>query len=268
MIRLYDLQIVNGEMYRSQAEKRLIRTADSYAPRGNIYDRNGVLLATSEIKYNLSIYRTKRTTEELNKLLLKIVDILKNHGDKPYSTFPIDLNTMEYTKKEEDIARLKKDYGIDEDATLVDVVNFFIDKYMLQDFDEMDQKKILPLRYETSNSGYTSYRATVIAKNISKESMHELKENYMELGGIYIDETSERKYLQGNTLSHVIGYVGKISQNEYEEKKELGYLRNDMIGKSGIESTFEGFLRGINGSKRLEMDSLRKNHFRGRTFKK
>ena len=64
-----------------------------------------------------------------------------------------------------------------------------------------------------------------------------------------------RKYLSGNVGAHIIGYVGSISSEEYEAKKELGYLQNDIIGKTGIEATFEDFLRGQNGIKRVEMDS-------------
>ena len=52
LVRLFDLQVVNGEKYRSQAEKRLIRKVESYAPRGDIYDRNCVLIVTSKVEYN------------------------------------------------------------------------------------------------------------------------------------------------------------------------------------------------------------------------
>lgn len=255
IIRLYNLQIVNGDMYRNQAEKRLVRTTYSYAPRGNIYDRNGVLLATSDIEYNLEIYRTKRTTEELNKLLLNIASVLKKHGDSFYSSFPIDLETMTYTKGETAINSFKNNNNIKKDATIEEIVNIFTEKYNLQSFDDFDKRYILPLRYEVATSGYTSYRATTIAKNISKESLLEFKEQYMDFAGVYIVAKPNRKYLCGNTLSHVIGYVGMIDQQEYENKKDDGYTINDIVGKSGVESSFEEFLRGKNGTKRIEIDS-------------
>jgi len=56
MIKLYDLQIVNGQNYLEQSEKRLVREVQLQAPRGEIYDRYGKLLVTNEIGYDLGIY--------------------------------------------------------------------------------------------------------------------------------------------------------------------------------------------------------------------
>ena len=57
--RLFDLQVVNGASYREQSEKRLVREISSVAPRGNIYDRYGKLMVTSDIAYNVQLYYTK-----------------------------------------------------------------------------------------------------------------------------------------------------------------------------------------------------------------
>ncbi|GAE88613.1 hypothetical protein [Acetivibrio straminisolvens] len=53
----------------------------------------------------------------------------------------------------------------------------------------------------------------------------------------------------------MLGYIGIISEDEYKKYKENGYGMNDMIGKEGIEKTQESQLRGINGRKRVEVDT-------------
>jgi penicillin-binding protein 2 len=111
------------------------------------------------------------------------------------------------------------------------------------------------LRYEIASRGYTSYKSVILAKEISENSMLEIEERNNEFSGINISKYPKRKYLAGNTASHILGYTGPISSDEYKIKKELGYSQNDIIGKSGVEATFEDFLRGEDGKSRLEMDS-------------
>lgn len=253
--QLFNLQIVNGESYREQSEKRLARETESYAPRGNIYDRYGKLLVTSETVYVLQLYRTKITTELLNDVLLKIANILEKNGDTYYNNLPIDFETMEFTKSEESIKSWKQTQKMKEDLDVAGVISFLKEKYEIKQEELNDIKKIMIMRYEISTNGYSSYKAVTLAKSISEESMLELEEKSAELSGIYITKQPIRKYLTGSIAAHILGYTGKISSEEYSKKKELGYSLNDIIGKSGIESSFEDYLRGQNGKKRLEMDS-------------
>lgn len=255
LVRLFNLQIVNGEKYREQSERRLVREVTSYAPRGDIYDRNGNLLATSEIEYSLELYRTKKSDKELNDLILNLINILEKNDDSYYNNFPIDLVEKTCGLDEEALEKWKKDNKIKDANSVDEIISFFENKYELLDYSDEEKVKILPVRYELSNSGYTKYRATSIAKNISLASVHEIEENTHELSGVYVSKQTARKYLYGSTLCHMLGYTGKISEDEYESKKTEGYRLTDIIGKSGIERSFEEYLRGISGTKRLEMDS-------------
>ena len=253
--RLVDLQIINGESYREQAEKRLIRKIDSYAPRGDIYDRNGKLLVTSDTYYVLELYKTKKTSKELNDTILKIVEVLNKNGDKYNNSFPIDLNTREYKINDEKIKKWKEDSKLSEEDSVDDVIEFFIKKYELQEYSEDEVKMIIPIRYELATSGYTNYKPTIIAKDISLNSVHEIEERNSEISGVYVQKQTTRNYLYGNTLSHILGYTGKLSDEEYETYKSDGYKLTDIIGKSGIEKSFEKYLRGKSGTKRIEMDT-------------
>lgn len=253
--QLFNLQIVNGESYREQSEKRLVRDSETYAPRGEIYDRYGKLLVTSEAAYILQLYRTKITSEELNNVLLRVAEILERNGDTYYNDFPIDFETMQFKNSDAYMKNWKKNNKIDEDADVYGVIEFYKDKYDIENKDISEIKKIIAMRYEISSNGYSSYRAVTLAKNVSYQSVLEIEEKNAELSGVYISKQPVRKYLCGSTASHILGYTGKISDPEYQKRKEDGYSLNDIIGKSGIESSFEEYLRGTNGTKRLEMDS-------------
>ena len=255
ILKLYDLQIINGESYREQSEKRLVREVDVEAPRGEIYDRYGKLLVTNEIGYDLCLYYTKIEKKELNEILLKVANILEKNGDEYYNNFPIDFETMTFLKSEASINTWKKNNGLNEEMTPEEVTEFYKKKYQITNDDINEISKIIPLRYEIASKGYTSYKSVTLAKEISKESMLEIEERNNEFSGINISKYPIRKYLAGNVASHILGYIGAISSEEYKSKKDLGYSQNSMIGKSGIEATFEDFLRGENGKSRLAMDS-------------
>lgn len=253
--KLYDLQIVNGQSYLEQSEKRLIREVSVEAPRGEIYDRYGKLLVTNKIGFDVCIYYTKIEKTELNEILLKVANILEKNGDEYYNNFPVDFENMLFTKSENSIKTWKKSNGLEEELTVEEVIEFYKNKYEIIQTNMNEIAKIIPMRYEIASKGYTSYKSVTLAKDISNESMLELEERNNELSGINISKYPVRKYLAGNVASHILGYTGSISSDEYKKRKEEGYSQNDTIGKSGIESTFEEFLRGEDGKNRLEMDS-------------
>lgn len=74
-----------------------------------------------------------------------------------------------------------------------------------------------------------------------------LKQALLEIKGIKIIDSEERIYPLGEASSHLLGYVQGINAEELEEKKNEGYTSNSVIGKSGLEKTYENRLRAVNG---------------------
>ena len=66
---------------------------------------------------------------------------------------------------------------------------------------------------------------------------------------------NERGEVDGRLLSHVLGYVGPVNLQEFRELEDDGYLRDDLIGRAGIEATFEAALRGTYGTELKERDA-------------
>ncbi len=255
ILKLYQLQIVHGAEYLEQSEKRLVREVEVEAPRGEIYDRYGKILVSNTIGYDVGLYYTKIEEKELNQILLKVAKILEKNGDTWVNHFPVDFEKMEFTSSDITMNSWKTEHKIKEDATVEEVITFFKKKYEIENEDMEDLKKIIPLRFEISEKGYTSYRSIPLAKRISEESVLELEERNSELSGVSIAKYPIRNYLTGTSAAHILGYMGAITKDEYESKKDKGYSQNDMVGKTGIEGTFEELLHGTNGKSRLAMDS-------------
>jgi len=90
----------------------------------------------------------------------------------------------------------------------------------------------------------------IITSNVPGVSVaYDTKRQY-----IFNQENEENEFLY-NSLSHIIGYEGKLSQEEYDSLSNSGYLLNDRIGKNAIELSYENALRGKHGRKQIEVDS-------------
>lgn len=256
---LFNLQIVNGENYREQSEKRMLRTKNITAPRGEIYDRNGVILATNKLSYDVELYKVRVSTKEQNDGILRLVEILNENSDKVYSTFPVndDLNGFNFENTEEE-QKWKKEMKLDSTLTFDQVIDKYIEKYELQDYSDnrLNQIKMIEIKYEANLNGYSLFNSATIAKDISQKSVAKIGEEKYKIYGISIVSVPKRYYPNGNLLSHTIGYVSKISSTEYEKRKEEGYNVNSVIGKSGIEQSFEKYLRGKDGAIKEETDTL------------
>ena len=256
---LFNLQIVNGENYREQSEKRMLRTKNITAPRGEIYDRNGVILATNKLSYDVELYKVRVSTKEQNDGILRLVEILNENSDKVYSTFPVndDLNGFNFENTEEE-QKWKKEMKFDSPLTFDQVIDKYIEKYELQDYsyNRLNQIKMIEIKYEANLNGYSLFNSATIAKDISQKSVAKIGEEKYKIYGISIVSVPKRYYPNGNLLSHTIGYVSKISSTEYEKKKEQGYNVNSVIGKAGIEQSFEKYLRGKDGVIKEETDTL------------
>lgn len=256
---LFNLQIVNGENYREQSEKRMLRTKNITAPRGEIYDRNGVILATNKLSYDVELYKVRVSTKEQNDGILRLVEILNENSDKVYSTFPVndDLNGFNFENTEEE-QKWKKEMKLDSTLTFDQVIDKYIERYELQDYSDnrLNQIKMIEIKYEANLNGYSLFNSATIAKDISQKSVAKIGEEKYKIYGISIVSVPKRYYPNGNLLSHTIGYVSKISSTEYEKKKEQGYNVNSVIGKAGIEQSFEKYLRGKDGVIKEETDTL------------
>lgn len=99
------------------------------------------------------------------------------------------------------------------------------------------------------------YGPVVLATNLPVPAVARLSEVLNDLPGVDLEVQPIRDYPQGPLGSHLIGYVGAITQDEFERLKNEGYSPNDVVGKDGLEFVYDSYLRGIPGGERVVVDA-------------
>ncbi len=252
IITLFNLQIVNGEEYREESNTRLTRETTLYAARGTITDSSGVVLVGTQAQNDLEMYQVNIETEELNDAILNIINILEKHNTDYVDNFPITVNPFEFTISDQELIEWKNENKFDENISAEEAFEKFKSKYKISEENAEDVRKIISLRYQITIEGYSSTKSIKIATNIPDAVKAELSENTLEFAGIKIYTVPIREYPYGEMASHILGYASKIGYEEYQAKKDE-YDQNDIIGKTGIEYSFEEYLRGEDGIKQIDM---------------
>ncbi|MCI8293254.1 MAG: penicillin-binding protein [Hespellia sp.] len=285
--RVFYLQIVKGQDYLDNYKLQIMKTRTISGTRGNIYDRNGNLLAYNELAYSVTIEDNitsdsrAEKNEILNEILEKIIAIVESNGDSVISDFGIILdkhdnytfNQSSETQKLRFIADVYGKRTIDELTEKQKSASAdSIMKYLCTDEVYgygIDQKayekpyilKLVNLRYAIGLNSYQKYIPTTLASDVSDETVAAIMENIDQLQGVDIAEDSLRRYTDSKYFASVIGYTGKISQEEYDALdkgiKEK-YSLTDIVGKSGLEQYLDETLQGTKGEVSVYVDSVGK----------
>jgi penicillin-binding protein 2 len=222
LITLFNIQVINGKVYRDKSEKKMLRNETITAARGSITDRNGIVLATNKLSFDLLLYKVKLTNEQQNTNIFNTIKILEENGDKIYSTFPInDENTDFNFENEAANAKWKNEMKIKSEYNFDQTIDYYIDKYELSSYEKKYAIKIILIRYEAALMGYSLFKPATIAKDISEKSLAQLEEEKFRLYGIDTISVPKRYYPEGLLAAHTIGYVSKISSDEYTAMKDL-----------------------------------------------
>lgn len=142
-----------------------------------------------------------------------------------------------------------KKYGVDEKTSADDLLKVYMKKYELENYSLYESFGIISVYHKINSKGYKAYEPVTLAKNISERTLVEVEERMPKTLGFEIVVQPKRFYPYGNSLSHTLGYMGKIS-DEYEIKEYIEHRQydgDDVIGKTGLEESFEDTLRGTNG---------------------
>lgn len=99
------------------------------------------------------------------------------------------------------------------------------------------------------------YGPVILQRELPVASVARLSERLADLPGVDLEVQPVRDYPHGALASHLIGYVGAITQEEYERLKYQGYSPNDVIGKDGLEYSYDTYLRGRPGGQRVVVDA-------------
>ncbi len=270
--RLYDLQIKQGDALNTQAGQTSFATAELIvkARRGDIYDRNGILLATTRVAYKVNMVNYKMEQSMRDEMYLALVQLFEANNDV-YAN-----NLKRYITP--DIEWGSAFSGENKDTALNNWLNTIVSGFSKSDKEkiktardaydylrntvfELDEKytddqayQIMIIRYQTHFFGLSYLTPTELASDVCAETVEYLSARYFDFPGITTEETYFRVYTDAAAASHLLGYVRAISDSEYEEMKAQGYTKDDLIGKIGIEKAAEADLRGVNGTRVVYRD--------------
>ncbi len=188
-VGLFETQLIRGGHYRRAGEHNRIRIIRLEAPRGNIFDRSGALIAASRPAYNV--------------------------------------------------------YAIPEDFDPKDIP-------LLSRLLDLPEDQI---RFRLSQARYATFTPVLLKQDISKEIAVQIEERRPELSGIFIQIGMIRTYPQGEVAAHMVGYIGKISREEYATLDPSLYHLDAWIGRAGVERVFDAYLRGEDGGRQLEVNA-------------
>lgn len=259
IVHLYDLQITNGSYYNNEVKGTVIRDIVLTAPRGNIYDRYGRPLAVNTFTYTVNL-DPSINVENINKVLLDLIKVLHENDAVIEPELPISPNmphVFMFDGSPSLEKRWKRDMDLDDNITANDAfyklrVMFDIDYTM----DDEECVELMALRCALYQKRFSKYVPVTVASNVSENLITIIKEHSDRYPGVYIDVATLRNYPAGELVSHLLGYTGKITENELLTLQQYGYNQNDIVGKDGIEKSFERELNGTDGIEYVEVDSL------------
>ncbi len=296
--RIFYLQIVKGDYYQDNFQLKIIRERSISAARGNIYDRNGNLLAYNELAYSVVIEDIFDDEADknaaMNDCILKLANIIEKNGDTVISDFGITLNQdgeFEFAYQDTKHLRFLADiYGYatidklkfeEKNSTPDDVVDYFCKKkkYAIGTYNadhETGKREFIPregytneeilklitIRYAIDLNAFKKYVTTTVASDVSDETVAAIYENEDSLKGVTISRDTVRRYKDSVYFSQIIGYTGMISQDEFDEYnaglEEPTYSMNDYVGKTGMELSMEQYLQGTKGREVLYVNNTGK----------
>ncbi len=330
-VRLFELSVLETDRWATAADSLSIKTVTVSAPRGEITDRYGRLLAGNRVSFVVEFADNNFSGKELNAQALLLMDILTENGDAIEDDFPIvidDAGRYSYTYRNaieewlfangmppnytagEAFDELRARYGVSPDLDVFEAqselqntygvyppisvrvmkylqtlnLESFLGRYesslkkrgydysvsaedcfrMLREvyrvddtnpgLSPQDARKIILIRDALAAQGYVAYIPITVAKNISDQSIITIEEHSTDLPAVDVSIEYVRYYPNGTAASHILGYLGKISESDKAEYLARGYSVTDFIGKDGIEKVYEDALRGTDGKRTVQVN--------------
>jgi len=119
----------------------------------------------------------------------------------------------------------------------------------IQESPEALMEKIL------SSKGAPSHKPVILKTDMDRDMLAVVEVHKFELPGVEVIVRPVRNYAFGSNAVHLIGYVGQINAAELKAERYAGYNPGDLIGKFGVESVYEPFLRGSAGGRQVEVNA-------------
>ncbi|BCC06206.1 MULTISPECIES: peptidoglycan D,D-transpeptidase FtsI family protein [Bacillus cereus group] len=257
IIQLGKVQIIDGETYKNEVEKRENATVSLSVPRGKIFDREGNPVVDNRSLRTITYTKMKGVkSEEILKTARQLADIIEipqEDIDKLTKTDKKDfwmqlnptLTEKLVSKKEINKFRDKDITGKNLDKKIEELKRKRVTDKNLQDLTDKDIK-VLAIKSKMT-SGY-QMAPQIIKKDVSEKEFTIISEGLANLPGVDVSVDWERVYVNDGLFRSVLGNVSNSDEGLPSERLDYylvrDYSRNDRVGKSYIEQQYEDVLHG------------------------
>lgn len=253
--RMYSVQIIHAAEYTDKNDGAAsVRTAVLKARRGEILDCYGRQIAVNRDGYNVVFNRAYVKNDSLNNVILTLIKLFEKQGVKWKDEMPLNMTAPYGFKEGESTDKLISKLKLAHYATAKNCLDAAIEKYKLEDYTPDEQRKIAGVRYGMDIADFSISYPYTFAEDIPTELMRKVSEAGFMLSGVSVEVVPFREYPDTSLAVNLIGTVGPIFAEDWEEYKKNGYSYDDKVGKSGIEKWGEDYLRGTDGEITYRID--------------
>lgn len=253
-MRLFNLQIISTDGNTDNTTYYTTVTTVR-AARGDILDRNGKVLVGNRASYDLVfnhfvIKSADNRNEYLYTLLKKCEELGVEHQDHlPVTTTrPFEYTLSDYsTAWQGYYQNYMADRSWDPDVTAPLLIEKMRSLYAIpEEWTEEEARAVIGLRYEFDLRGVTKLPSYVFISDVDSENLAAILE--LNTPGLMVESSTVREY-HTTYGAHILGYMGAMTDAEWQENQKLGYSMDADVGKSGFEQAFETYLHGIDGQR-------------------
>jgi len=252
---LYDRQIIQTGGSTDNVKTFTTRVRVK-ADRGDILDTNGNVMVGNRASYDLTInHYVLLSAGNTNEHLYKLIKRCQEEGIEYDENFPISrerpftytLSEYNSTWQKHFQSFLAYKGGLDSDITAPILIQRLREKYKIPaEWTDDEARLVIGLRYELDLRGCVGSLAQyVVLTDAADEELSAIME--LNIPGLNVEPSTVREY---NTkyAAHILGYVGAMSAEQWEDYKNIeGYEMDAEVGQSGLEATYEEFLHGVDG---------------------
>ena len=251
VVELYKLQIIEGAKYYAQSENSVVSKEVVEAARGNILDRYGRMLVSNSSCNNLTInIRELFDQEDPNAIILELCSAVETFGDKYNDTLPITMappfEYTEMTSLQRNMLNAWLDANkLSREATAVEVMSAMRTRYEVgSDYSAEDARTVVGVRYEINDRYNINTTPYIFAEDVSMPLLTYLLEQ--DIPGFDVTTSYVREY-KTHYAAHLLGYIGPLFEEEWDQYSDKEYSPDAKVGKDGAEFAFEEYLHGVEG---------------------
>ena len=253
-MRLFNLQIISTDGNTDNTTYYTTVTTVR-AARGDILDRNGKVLVGNRASYDLVFnHFVIKSADNRNEYLYTLLKKCEELGVEHQDHLPVTMTRpFEYTLSDYSTAwqgyyqNYMSDRSWDPDVTAPLLIEKMRTLYAIpEEWTEEEARAVIGLRYEFDLRGVTKLPSYVFISDVDSENLAAILE--LNTPGLMVESSTVREY-HTTYGAHILGYMGAMTDAEWQENQKLGYSMDADVGKSGFEQAFETYLHGIDGQR-------------------